>query len=99
MMSDSGLMGGGGYYYLLLLFMTFDKTNLHVRVPGPSHFVPLKDDSFDVVPRKASPGYAHVEVVRKRVERNRLDGHVCHQCDKVRSFLMVTFSLLFIAND
>ena len=51
---------------------------------GPSHFVPLKEDSFDAVPRShTSPDYAYVDVVRKRVERDRLDAYVCRECDQV----------------
>ena len=42
------------------------------------------DTSFDHVPKKKkSPEIAHVAVVRKRDERQKLKGHSCRECYEV----------------
>ncbi|GFO10330.1 DNA endonuclease rbbp8-like [Plakobranchus ocellatus] len=41
---------------------------------------PELEDSFDRVPSSAKRDIAHVEVVRKKSERDKLDGFSCKQC-------------------
>ena len=41
------------------------------------------DVSFDHVPKKKEPEIAHVAVVRKRDERQKLKGHSCRDCYEV----------------
>ncbi|XP_005107975.1 uncharacterized protein LOC101854667 [Aplysia californica] len=54
-----------------------DKSGGSVRSPAPPQSV---FDSFDRVPADESREFAHVEVVRKHSERNKLQGFSCKQC-------------------
>ena len=50
------------------------------RQPG---IIDDHDISFDHVPKKKEPEIAHVAVVRKRDERQKLKGHSCRECYQV----------------
>ena len=39
------------------------------------------------VPKKKSPDYAHVQVVRKQAERQQLKAYVCKECEGVSWFI------------
>ncbi|XP_061178534.1 DNA endonuclease RBBP8-like [Saccostrea echinata] len=43
-------------------------------------FIPKHEDSFDRVPSKEQPNFAHVDVVRKQDERRKLPAHKCDEC-------------------
>ncbi|XP_052696544.1 uncharacterized protein LOC128175156 [Crassostrea angulata] len=57
-----------------------------IRIPDNSEdsnsesLMPNHDDSFDRVPGKEQPNFAHVDVVRKQDERRRLPAHKCGEC-------------------
>lgn len=57
-----------------------------IRIPDNSEdsnsesLIPNHEDSFDRVPGKEQPNFAHVDVVRKQDERRRLPAHKCEEC-------------------
>ncbi|XP_055998723.1 uncharacterized protein LOC125645841 isoform X2 [Ostrea edulis] len=78
--SCSYKFGGGRRRFIRIPENFSEGPDNHTQNVEGECFVPGHEDSFDRVPGKEQPNFAHVDVVRKQDERRKLPAHKCDEC-------------------